>query len=82
MKSKFLMATILAAAASGCGNLSLTQPPQGHLLTGVERTRPAGTIPPPIDYTLAIPRPRRVARAETYSVTVNEVPVHDLLFCA
>ena len=39
-----------------------------------------GTIPAPVQQTIALPRPKPVEKTETYSVVVNNVPVQDLLF--
>jgi general secretion pathway protein D len=37
-------------------------------------------IPPPVQHSVSLPKPRIAARTETYSVVVNKVKVHDLLF--
>src|SRR5262245_30276921 len=39
-----------------------------------------GQIPPPVQLAPILPRPKPAARLETYSVVVNNVRVHDLLF--
>jgi general secretion pathway protein D len=39
-----------------------------------------GQIPPPVQVAPLLPKPRPTARLETYSVVVNNVRVHDLLF--
>jgi MSHA biogenesis protein MshL len=39
-----------------------------------------GTIPAPVQQSLSLPRPRPAGKTETYSVVVNSVAVHDLLF--
>ena len=39
-----------------------------------------GQIPPPVQIAPLLPKPRPAARLETYSVVVNNVRVHDLLF--
>ena len=39
-----------------------------------------GTIPAPVDALPPLPEPKPVAKAETYSVTVTQVPVQQLLF--
>jgi MSHA biogenesis protein MshL len=41
---------------------------------------PAGSIPPPVQLSSNLPRPRAVQRPETYSVVVNSVKVQELLF--
>ena len=40
----------------------------------------AANIPPPVTRTFALPPPRAVPKAETYSVVVNDVDVRELLF--
>jgi general secretion pathway protein D len=40
----------------------------------------AGQIPPPVLVAPVLPAPKPAPRPETYSVVVNDVPVHDLLF--
>ena len=41
---------------------------------------PAGAIPPPVQTLPVPPRPKPTAKAETYSVVVNNVSVRELLF--
>ncbi len=41
---------------------------------------PAGAIPPPVQNLPVPPRPKPTAKAETYSVVVNNVSVRELLF--
>jgi MSHA biogenesis protein MshL len=67
----------LALAVAGCGQIPLT-PGSGHLKP--EAPRAEGTIPPPVQVAPMLPVPKPTARPETYSVVVNEVRVHDLLF--
>jgi len=56
-------------------------PSAGHLQTPAESApRPAGTIPAPVQQSATLPRPRPPVKTETYSVVVNNVNVHDLLF--
>jgi len=69
-------ATILFALA-GCGQIPVTQSP-GHI--EAEQPRPAGAIPAPVRAGPVLPPPKPAARAETYSVVVNNVRVQDLLF--
>jgi len=76
----FSMAALLAAAiAAGCASPTIREPSPAHL---GGRTRPPaeGQPPPLVLHPLMPPPPRQVGRQETYSVTVNNVPVHDLLF--
>ena len=70
-------ATLLLAA---CAAPTPREPTKGHL-TSVDavEARPAN-IPAPVQQTLALPKPRALPKAETYSVVVNNVAVKDLLF--
>lgn len=65
---------------SACAPSTLSGgPSSGHLSQDV--IPPArGTIPPPVDNVVPLPRPKAGVRAETYSVVVNNMRVQDLLF--
>ena len=67
------VATILAACAAPA-----TRRSELHL--DAEGPPPAGNIPPPVQLSPALPRPRPQVRQETYTVVVNRVNVSDLLF--
>ncbi len=56
------------------------QPLAGHLSTETSVAQVRGDIPPPVQQTLALPKPQAKPKAETYSVVVNNVQVRDLLF--
>ncbi|HEY5900037.1 MAG TPA: type II and III secretion system protein [Burkholderiales bacterium] len=45
-----------------------------------EETAAPGAIPPPVQVTPLLPKPKAVARPETYSVVVNNVRAQELLF--
>ncbi len=45
-----------------------------------EETASPGKVPPPVQISTLLPRPRPAQRPETYSVVVNGVKVHELLF--
>lgn len=62
---------------AGCGQAPI-KPAANHLLA--EAPQPQGTIPPPVQVTPLLPKPKATARAETYSVVVNNVRVQELLF--
>ena len=66
----------LVASLAGC--YQPMRPSEGHL--GTEAGPAAGTIPPPVSVTAAVPKPRPSRKAETYSVVVNNVRVPELLF--
>ena len=54
-------------------------PSAGHLQAdSVAKTR--GSIPQPVQQSVSLPRPRPGGKTETYSVVVNNVRLHDLLF--
>ncbi|MDR2838176.1 MAG: secretin N-terminal domain-containing protein [Azonexus sp.] len=83
-----LAAVFLAALLSACSAPVPREPLKGHLggetgggnaATAVP-TPLSAPIPAPVQQTLALPLPRPQAKMETYSVVVNNVPVHDLLF--
>jgi general secretion pathway protein D len=68
----------LLASLSGCYNrVSPVTPSQGHITVPPP---PAGEILPPVrSSAFALPPPKPVVKAPTYSVVVNEVPVKELL---
>jgi len=76
-----LWRALLCAAAllvAACGQAPV-KPAATHLRA--EDARAAeGSIPPPVQLAPVLPKPKPTARQETYSVVVNNVRVHDLLF--
>lgn len=78
-----LLRSACAAAAavllSACAAPTIRDPSPAHLRADNADNRP-GTIPPPVQQSVALPQPRATAKTETYSVVVNGVRVHDLLF--
>jgi len=68
----------LLALLTGCGQVPV-KPASTHLSAG-DAQQAEGAIPPPVRIAPVLPRPEPSARAETYSVVVNNVEVHDLLF--
>jgi general secretion pathway protein D len=77
--SQFSIA-LLALALAACTAPTPREPLTGHISSETQIRPPAGEIPPPVLQTTALPKPRPVPKAETYSVVVNNVPVRDLLF--
>jgi len=65
------------ALLAGCGQAAL-KPAETHLQA--ETAPRAGAIPPPVQAAPVLPKPAPRTPPETYSVVVNNVPVHDLLF--
>jgi MSHA type pilus biogenesis protein MshL len=81
MKSGFISATLLSLLLAACAAPAPREPLKSHISS--ETTTPpmvSGDIPTPVQQTLALPKPRAVPKAETYSVVVNNVQVRDLLF--
>src|SRR4051812_10663294 len=70
-------AVLLLACLAGCGQAPM-KPSANHL--SAEEAGPAGAIPPTVQITPLLPKPKPAARPETYSVVVNNVRVQELLF--
>jgi general secretion pathway protein D len=68
----------LSALVAACAQAPM-KPAPTHLLAN-DQTKPEGTIPPPVQVTPVLPKPRPTARPETYSVVVSNVRVQELLF--
>jgi len=75
--SKAFIATALALALAGCGQVPI-KPSPSHVLA--DEKRPEGNIPAPVQLVPMLPLPSPTPRPETYSVVVNNVRVQDLLF--
>src|SRR5438046_8005709 len=71
-------ATLAAVLVAGCGQKPL-KPAATHI-QAEEQSRTEGSIPPPVQISPVLPKPRPSVRPETYSVVVNSVRVHELLF--
>lgn len=72
---------LIAAAVVACG---ATNPPtisQGHIKsTTPDKAADKDSIPQPVTQVPALPRPGKRKKLETYTVVVNQVPIHELLF--
>ncbi len=79
MSLRTLGSTLTALLLAACASPTIKEPSSGHLRADSVPT-PRGDIPQPVQQTTALPRPQAAARTETYSVVVNNVKVHDLLF--
>ena len=66
-----------ALLAAGCAQAPL-EPATNHLRA--DQPEAAGTIPPPVQVTPVLPKPKPSVRPETYSVVVNNVRAQELLF--
>lgn len=71
-----LLASLALAACSG---LQPKPPSAGHIRAeGLVAPNP--DIPPPVANAVMLARPKAAAKAESYSVSVRNIPVQDLLF--
>jgi len=72
-------ALVAGLMLAGCTTAPPLKPSTGHLRAeGEPLTRP--DIPAPVAATATLPRPKVAAKAETYSVSVRDIPVKELLF--
>ena len=70
-------AALLAAFAAGCGHAP-PKPAATHI--SAPAARADADIPPPVQVSPILPKPKPAVRPETYSVVVNNVRVQELLF--
>jgi len=70
-------AALLAAFAAGCGHAP-PKPAATHIRA--PEARAEADIPPPVQVSPILPKPKPAVRPETYSVVVNNVRVQELLF--
>ena len=68
----------LSALVVACSQTPL-KPASTHI-SAADQSQTEGSIPPPVQVTPVLPKPRPVARPETYSVVVSNVRVQELLF--
>ena len=72
--------TLTALLLTACAPTTLSSgPSSGHLRANDVAPTP-GAIPQPVHRIASLPRPKTAGKTETYSVVVNNVSVHDLLF--
>jgi len=74
------LALAIALAVPGCANIKPYVPPsEGHIAKPQAKAETDVAIPPPARVSDLVPPPKPVAKPQTYSVVVSEVPVKDLL---
>jgi general secretion pathway protein D len=80
MTNKTTIPPLLLTLLLGACAAPQTKPPSsGHI--GAESTQAAKpNIPQPVQQSVALPKPKPAAKAETYSVVVKDVKVQELLF--
>ena len=64
---------------SACGSFQPQPSSAGHIGTEA-RVSTSPDIPPPVAATVTLARPKAAAKTESYSVSVRNIPVQDLLF--
>jgi general secretion pathway protein D len=75
-----VLALAIALAVPGCANIKPYIPPsEGHIAKPQVKAETDKAIPPPARVSDLVPPPKPVAKPQTYSVVVSEVPVKDLL---
>jgi general secretion pathway protein D len=67
----------ISCALVACGQPPI-KPAENHIRA--DQVGPTGSIPPPVQITPLLPKPKAGTRPETYSVVVNNVRVQELLF--
>ena len=80
MKIVFFSASLVSFLLGACAAPSPREPLKGHISAETIQPATVGEIPAPVQQSLALPKPQAKAKAETYSVVVNNVQVRDLLF--
>ena len=70
----------LALLLCACTPTTLSKGPSAGHLQADSVSRSQGAIPQPVQQSVSLPRPKVTGKTETYSVVVNNVQVHDLLF--
>ena len=71
-----MLASLTLAA---CSSIQPQPPSAGHIRAEAQ-TAPSPNIPSPVAATVTLARPKAAAKAESYSVSVRNIPVQDLLF--
>ncbi len=79
MTLRTLSVPLLAMLVAACTSPTIKDPSSAHL-SSEKAAVPGGAIPQPITQNFTAPKPKATPKAETYSVVVNNVRVHDLLF--
>jgi len=79
MKTTSIAAVAIVLALTACSAPTVRDSDKGHL-TATGAAPAVADIPAPVQAPLTPPKPRPAAKAETYSVVVNNVAARDLLF--
>ncbi|MBI2308720.1 MAG: type II and III secretion system protein [Rhodocyclales bacterium] len=79
MSSRPLTVCLLALLVAACTSPTIKDPSPSHLRADAAPAA-AQNLPQPVTRSLTPPPPKPAPKTETYSVVVNNVRVHDLLF--
>ncbi len=72
-------ALVAGLMLAGCSTAPVPPPSAGHIRAeGLATANPG--IPAPVTNTVTLPRPKAAAKTESYSVSVRNIPVQDILF--
>ena len=75
----FRFALLASLMLTACSSIQPQPPSAGHIRAEAQ-VAPNRDIPPPVAATVMLARPRAAAKVESYSVSVRNIPVQDLLF--
>ena len=70
---------LASLALAACSSIQPQPPSAGHIRAEA-LAAPSPNIPAPVAATVSLARPKATAKAESYSVSVRNIPVQDLLF--
>jgi general secretion pathway protein D len=70
---------LASLALAACSSIQPQPPSAGHIRAEAQAA-PSPNIPAPVAATVSLARPKAAAKAESYSVSVRNIPVQDLLF--
>jgi general secretion pathway protein D len=73
------LALLASLTLAACSSIQPQPPSAGHIRAEAQAT-PSPNIPAPVASTVTLARPKAAAKAESYSVSVRNIPVQDLLF--
>ena len=79
MSLRIFSVSVTALLLTACASPTIKAPSTGHLLAEKVATT-QGVIPQTVQQSVSLPKPKTKSKTETYSVVVNNVKVHDLLF--
>lgn len=77
---KIAGALLTALLVTACAPTTLSRGPSTAHIRAESIAERSGAIPPPVQQGVPLPRPKTEGKTETYSVVVNHVKAHDLLF--